>query len=297
MSPVRSHGTSFHRRRFKAPGGHWLSVLEGGPPEAPAVLLVHGVAGSTANWTYQLAHLATTYRVVVPEMRGHGLTPWPGPSRLADFYEDVEALLIQLDRPTVVVGHSFGGCIATMLAHQQPGRVAGLALINTGGNIPRGFFYRLLWLLCKRADWFRSHYPWMISTSNHVSSFLLSHTLHEWDSWPLYKDLRMPVLVLLGALDVLIPARFGPRLARLMPHSRVRVIPWAGHVLMVERPKLVNAELDAHIAHSLALFEPFQQPGPGHAVARNEEHQQDASPTELEGPDHARESGDVRESQ
>lgn len=266
-------GSSFHRRRFKVPGGTWMSVLEGGPPDAPAVLLVHGVAGSTANWTYQLPHLALHYRVVVPEMRGHGLTPWPGPSRLADFYTDVEALLLSLNRPTVVVGHSFGGCIATMLAHRQPGRVAGLALINTGGNIPRGFFYRVLWLLCKRADWFRSHYPWMISTSNHVSSFLLSHTLHEWNSWPLYQDLRMPVLVLMGALDVLIPARFGPRLARLMPHCRMRVIPWAGHVLMVERPKLVNAELDAHIAHSLALFQPLEELRPGHPVAGNEQHQ------------------------
>ncbi|MEV6878806.1 alpha/beta fold hydrolase [Amycolatopsis sp. NPDC051128] len=101
--------------------------------EGPAVLLLHGFPHTGRLWTEVVPHLATRYRVIVPDLRGLGAT-----SRPADGYDagtlaaDAEALLDALGEPTAAVaGIDAGAPPAFLLAMRRPGRVRRLVLMES----------------------------------------------------------------------------------------------------------------------------------------------------------------------
>jgi pimeloyl-ACP methyl ester carboxylesterase len=112
------------------------NVLVSGPQDGVPVLLIHGNCSSGGYWLPLLRHLPESLRVVVPDLRGYGLTdvaPVDATRGLGDFADDVAALLEVPQlwpagvRP-VVAGHSIGGGVAMRLAIDHPDRVAGLLL-------------------------------------------------------------------------------------------------------------------------------------------------------------------------
>ncbi len=229
----------------KASRGTKLATYEAGDRSAPTLFFIHGAAGSSSNWIYQLRALRHRFHVVAFDLRGHGRSNWPGRSNLEEFDRDVDAVLsaLGLTDPMVVVAHSFGGCLATRLAHRRGDLVHGLGLFDTAGHLPRGVLYRLLLLFSSRVDRIRNQYPWMVAADARVVSSVLRHTVKEWDCWDLFPLLTMPTLVMAGALDVLIPASLSRRMADSLPHSTFEVVAGAGHVLSVERPELVTEEI------------------------------------------------------
>ena len=227
-------------------GEHFLNVVEAGQGEP--VLLIHGGAGSWANFTHQVRDLSRTYRVLAPDLRGHGASPWPGPSDIDDFYGDLTALIGALDLPTAfnLVGHSFGGYLSARLAAEFPERVLSLALLNTAGHLPKGLAFRFLETFSGGADLVHHYYPWLVSTGSDVATCLMRRTLKQWDCWDLYPRIQAPTLVVLGGLDPLIPLRQGREMARRIPQARLKVLPAGGHVCMAEKPGLVSRWLRQH---------------------------------------------------
>jgi pimeloyl-ACP methyl ester carboxylesterase len=109
-----------------------LHYEEAGDPEAPAVVLLHGFTASLRMWAAQADALAGEYRVIAPDLRGHGRTTAPesldeyGIERYA---EDVRALLDHLGiEMCALVGCSFGGMIALQFAVTYPERLACLVV-------------------------------------------------------------------------------------------------------------------------------------------------------------------------
>jgi pimeloyl-ACP methyl ester carboxylesterase/ribosomal protein S18 acetylase RimI-like enzyme len=98
----------------------------------PAVLL-HGSASSAAQWRGLTGELADRFRVLAPDLHGHGGSdPWPGPGplTLADEAAIVAALAEREGEPIHLVGHSYGAAVALRFAQAHPERLRSLALIE-----------------------------------------------------------------------------------------------------------------------------------------------------------------------
>jgi pimeloyl-ACP methyl ester carboxylesterase len=108
-----------------------LNVRISGPPGQQAIVLLHGLFGSAANWGAVARQLAGRFRVLVPDLRNHGQSPHAADASYAAMVDDVLGLLDRhsLDR-ALLVGHSMGGKVAMHLALSHPARVAGLAVVD-----------------------------------------------------------------------------------------------------------------------------------------------------------------------
>ena len=104
----------------------WIDLA--GPTDAPPIVFLHGAGANRGMWRWQLDALSDAYRVIVPDLPGHG----DHPDRNWRFDESVTAVREVLDEHAggraLVVGLSLGGYIGIGLAAQHPDRVAGLVL-------------------------------------------------------------------------------------------------------------------------------------------------------------------------
>ncbi|HEY4375984.1 MAG TPA: alpha/beta hydrolase [Acidimicrobiales bacterium] len=117
-----------------------------GPPGAPTVVLLHGlVASAGLNWFQAFEPLGERYRVIAPDLRGHGRGIRSRRRfRLADCADDVAALLevLEVDR-AIAVGYSMGGPVAQLLWLRHRDKVSGLVLCATGSRFVPGVRERL----------------------------------------------------------------------------------------------------------------------------------------------------------
>jgi pimeloyl-ACP methyl ester carboxylesterase len=112
-----------------------------GPPGAPTLVLLHGWMGSGGlNWCRVFEPLGRDFRVLAPDLRGHGRGMRArAVFRLADCADDLAALLDTLHTgPVVLAGYSMGGAIAQLLARQRPDLVAGMVLCASAAELPVG---------------------------------------------------------------------------------------------------------------------------------------------------------------
>jgi pimeloyl-ACP methyl ester carboxylesterase len=206
-----------------------LHHREGGPPDAPAVVLLHGGGSRGATWDlFTPALLAAGHRVVVPDLRGHAGSPRSRPYTLEHHRDDVIALLdrLRLDR-LMLIGHSLGGFAATLVAQAQPDRVTRLVLEDppvpprhTGaGKVSLG---RLLLLSIGTADP-RRRYDRLALTSA-ITQLRQAHP-GWWDALP---AITAPTLLLSGGPSSHIaPARLA-EVAALIPRCELVTVP-VGH--------------------------------------------------------------------
>jgi pimeloyl-ACP methyl ester carboxylesterase len=103
--------------------------------KGPVLVLVHGIAGSSAAWRDVLPWLSQRFTVVAPDLLGHGQSAKPrGDYSLGAYASGIRDLMVALghDRATFV-GHSLGGGVAMQLAYQFPERCERLVLVSSGG--------------------------------------------------------------------------------------------------------------------------------------------------------------------
>ena len=116
--------TSLHLHRF-------------GPERAPAVLALHGVTGEGGVFGRLAQEALPERRVLAPDLRGHGRSPWTPPWGLEQHVDDLLAVLDDegIER-TTLVGHSFGGLVALALAAAAPARLSSLVLLDPAVAVP-----------------------------------------------------------------------------------------------------------------------------------------------------------------
>ncbi len=128
--------TSPMTERFLEARGLRFCLCGWGEENAPLIVLLHGILDQGASWEQVAIRLACEgYRVIAPDLRGHGRSSAVGAGgsySLLDFVADLDVILGQLtDRPFTLVGHSLGTILSAMYAGTHPDRVTSLVLVET----------------------------------------------------------------------------------------------------------------------------------------------------------------------
>ncbi len=267
--------------------GDRVAYREAGAGEA--VLLIHGMAGSSATWRAVLPQLSKKYRVVAPDLLGHGKSAKPrGDYSLGAFAVWLRDLLDELgiSRATVV-GQSLGGGVAMQFTYQHRDHCQRLVLISSGGLGPD-----LNWILrILSAPGAELVLPVIaprpvLSVGKKLGSWLTSAGIHapragEIEIWNAYSSLSdgqkrqaflrtlrsvvdyrgqavsavnrlhlssgLPILLIWGDRDRIIPVAHGYAAHDALPGSRLEVLAGVGHFPHVESPTAVVDILDDFI--------------------------------------------------
>jgi 3-oxoadipate enol-lactonase/4-carboxymuconolactone decarboxylase len=123
---------------FVTVGDLTVHVRVDGPPGGAPLVMLHSLGTTSDIWDAQAAALARSFRVIRPDMRGHGLTGCtPGPYSMALLADDLAGVLDALQvNQAHIAGISIGGMIAQAFAAAYPGRAASLMLVDTAMAIP-----------------------------------------------------------------------------------------------------------------------------------------------------------------
>jgi pimeloyl-ACP methyl ester carboxylesterase len=116
-----------------------LHYADWGNREAPAMLLVHGMQDHCHTWDWFADRFAHRHHVLAPDLRGHGDSEWVRGSsyHLLDYVYDLDQLVRQRTlAPLVVVSHSMGGTLASILAGVYPKQMSALVIIEGVGLWP-----------------------------------------------------------------------------------------------------------------------------------------------------------------
>ncbi|MCF2530206.1 alpha/beta fold hydrolase [Yinghuangia soli] len=249
--------------------------------EAPPVLLVHGYAGSIADWDGVAPELAEDRRVVAYDHRGHGASTKFGDRRaygLDLLGADLEAFAARmLPGPVDLVGHSMGGVLALRYALAHPERVRSLVLMNTAPEPASSWGVRLLFRLLDVLVRRRGMGPvmWFVERMVPVPGDASPRDLARMErqaaavagmdpaafvalgkairSYPSLRDrlsaVACPVTVLSGPHDPGLQTA-AAHLAAGIPGARLVVLPGAGHNSQTEAPKEWLEAVRDHLARA-----------------------------------------------
>jgi pimeloyl-ACP methyl ester carboxylesterase len=121
------------KQRAGLPNGITLAYVDMGNPAGRPVLLVHGYTDSSRSWSLPAQHLASRYRLIIADLRGHGASSAPECCyTVPDMVHDLRLLLDHLKIEKVdFVGHSLGSMIGQVFAQRHPERLRKLVLVGS----------------------------------------------------------------------------------------------------------------------------------------------------------------------
>jgi pimeloyl-ACP methyl ester carboxylesterase len=276
----------FTDMKFLDVHGERVAYVDEGSGEA--ILLLHGILGSSQTWRAVIGPLARNYRVVAPDLLGHGNSTKPR----SDYSLGALSVLVRdiLDQLGIaratIVGHSLGGGIAMQFVYQHPEYVQRLVLIGSGGLGPDvGLLLRaaslpgaelVLPVIAARRvlapgdrvfSWLRKagvEAPRGEEMWRHYSSLsdgptrqaflrtLRSVVDHRGQAVSALSRLNsrtdFPVMAIWGEKDSMIPVQHAYAAKEVRPDVRLEVLPGVGHFPHAERPALVAELIDHFIS-------------------------------------------------
>jgi pyruvate dehydrogenase E2 component (dihydrolipoamide acetyltransferase) len=246
-------------------GGKRLRYLEMGAGDGPPVVFIHGFGADLNTWMFNQPALVERHRTIALDLPGHG-----GSTKTLDQAVDAASFAADIDRALAalsidrvhLVGHSMGGAIALTFANWQPDRVASLTLIapaSLGEEINAAFIAGFVKMERRRdaQEVLRLlvHDPDLVGRAM-VEDVLrykrldgvttaLQALAEEWfpngaqrvGMAPVLAGLAMPVQIIWGRDDCIIPAAHGEALAGKLP---VHILDGAGHLPHMEKSAEVN---------------------------------------------------------
>ena len=250
-----------------------LSVQEGGNPNGPPVIFIHGLLGSRLNWEAQVqSPELRRYRIITYDLRGHGLSDKPsGASPYHDgrrWADDLEAVIDGSHaRKPVVVGWSLGGVvISNYLATYGDDNIAGAVYVDgvvelaPGQIVDHPAVYRDMNSpdLKTHLDGERTFIGLCFNRRPDADTFSRLLANAALASWDMQKEIptmavfaaealsktRVPLLFIYGGRDALVdtPTTLA-RAKALNPRVQSKVYVDAGHAPFIEEPDRFNNDL------------------------------------------------------
>jgi len=245
-------------------GEETLMTYQGGPAQAPVILLLHGLSADKSIWLRFAQHFNRDYRLLIPDLGGHGETAYAAhqdyrvPAQAQRLLRLLDACGIQRVQ---VIGNSMGGYIAAWLAAHAPQRISGLALFDPAGvEAPETSDLQHLleqgknpFLVRSRAD-FQHFYSLTMAAPPWVPEAVLAAIAERYQarrgqlarifaelqaSPPMEPELakiQAPTLLLWGREDRLLHPSSAQIWAKGLPQAQVQLWEGIGHMPMVERP-------------------------------------------------------------
>lgn len=260
MSSIKIGNTSWH----------YLEKGTGQP-----VVLVHGFPLDHRIWLNQLEGLSDRFRVIAVDLKGFGQSQSAEAFSIDSMADDLAEFLSQINAtPCVVAGLSMGGYVAFSLAVRHPELLKGLIIVcskaegdaraakearqtmadlaTTGGAkpvadqmLPRMFCQKTYdarpELAVRLREIMESCPPATIANA----CFAMRDRINRTPDLP---GLEMPVMIVLGQEDVLIPQALGLKMARSCQRGKLAMIPNAGHMAPMEEPAAVNQAIADWVA-------------------------------------------------
>jgi pimeloyl-ACP methyl ester carboxylesterase len=250
--------------------GPWqLHVRQSGPPDAPAVVLLHGFGSSLQTWDVWAKGLATTHRVVRIDLPGSGLSP-PDPAHDYRDERSLDMLMALMDslglQRTSLVGHSMGGRIAWTFAAKFPERVDKLVLVAPDGFASFGFEYGKPMDVPATLGLMRHVLPKPLLRMNLQSAYARPEALSDavttryhdlilapgarqamldrlrqtvlQEPVPLLRQIKAPTLLVWGEADAMIPLSNAQDYLQALQSSRLVSWPQVGHLPQEEAAEL-----------------------------------------------------------
>jgi len=220
----------------------------------PTLVLLHGAGDSAGTWSSIVKPLTPRYRVVIPDLAGHGgSAPAEGPISVGQVLEGLEAVMQQGPQdPAIIVGNSLGAWAAMLYAREHPDRVARLVLVNGGalvGDRPD------LSLMPKTREEAAALMTQLRDPgAEPVPGFVLDNVVREAQTGPIARlyqtagemgryvlegrlsEIKAPVDLIWGESDKLFSIAYARRMLAQLPAARLTTIPGCGHVPQQECP-------------------------------------------------------------
>lgn len=256
--------------------------------EGEVLLLIHGMAGSSETWRAVIPPLAKKFRVIAPDLLGHGDSAKPRTDySLGAFAVWLRDFLDELGvSHATVVGHSLGGGVAMQFVYQHPDYAQRLILISSGGLGPDvGWVLRLLSAPGAELVLPIIAPPPVLSLGNTLRSWLRSAGVQSprgAELWSAYSSLsdaetrqsflktlrsvvdyrgqavsalnrlrlreELPVMAIWGERDGIIPVAHAYATHEARTDARLEVLPDVGHFAQVEAPSRVVELIEDFIA-------------------------------------------------
>jgi pimeloyl-ACP methyl ester carboxylesterase len=287
MIRTTSQGKPVHMNELKYLELHGDRVAYRDAGSGETLLLIHGMAGSSETWRVVIPQLAKKYRVIAPDMLGHGQSDKPrGDYSLGAFAVWLRDLLDELGvTRATIVGQSLGGGVAMQFVYQHPDYCQRLVLISSGGLGPDvGWTLRLLsapgaelilpviapkpvlnvgnklrsWLSAAGIQSPRGAEIWSAysSLSDSQTRHAFLRTLRSVVDYRgqavsalnrLHLTSQLPTMAIWGDKDQIIPVDHAYAAQAARPGSRLEVLAGVGHFPHVERPTDVVDLIDDFI--------------------------------------------------
>lgn len=248
-----------------------LDFDDDGP--GPVVVLLHGFPLDRTLWSFQRSSVGAIYRLITPDLRGHGHSAAPdGIYTVDDMADDVIETLdaLQLDAPLVLGGLSMGGYIALSIAERYPERLKALMLLNTRaaadapevaakrqeqaneieatGRIEPFVEASLAKLF---ADSTRRDHPEIVRRTHaqmsRTPARAVMGTLRGLSTRPdrteILPQIAVPTLVVAGLDDAVIPTAEARAMAAAIPNAHFVAVPHAGHLAPLENHQATDAAI------------------------------------------------------
>lgn len=223
----------------------------------PALVLIHGAAGSSASWPYQLRRLPG-WQVFAPDLPGHANSSLLDLKGSLQAYADslwewVDTLGLE---QVALCGHSMGAAIALHMAQRAPQRTIGVVLLGAAAKFSvNPQLLEKLSMPARQQDAVRNIVQWSFARRAH-NALRLAYTrqLMNTPADVLYQDFKVctefdisaakaawrgRTVILSGAEDQMVPAHLSAALAAALPMAEEHIVADAGHMLMLEQPEKV----------------------------------------------------------